>query len=47
MIMAVDFDGTCVTHEYPAIGRNIGAMPVLKWWIEQRNDIILLGIQIL
>lgn len=29
-IIAVDFDGTCVTHEYPAIGRNIDAAPVLK-----------------
>lgn len=29
-IIAVDFDGTCVTHEYPAVGREIGAAPVLK-----------------
>lgn len=29
-IVAVDFDGTCVTHEYPRVGRDIGAAPVLK-----------------
>lgn len=30
MFIAVDFDGTCVTHEYPDIGKNIGAVDVLK-----------------
>ena len=29
-IVAVDFDGTCVTNEYPRIGKEIGAAPVLK-----------------
>jgi hypothetical protein len=29
-VVGVDFDGTCVTHEYPKIGRDIGAVPVLK-----------------
>ena len=29
-IIAVDFDGTCVTHDYPAVGREIGAALVLK-----------------
>ena len=29
-VIAVDFDGTCVTHEYPGVGRSIGAEPVLK-----------------
>lgn len=28
--IAVDFDGTCVTHEYPDVGREIGAAPVLR-----------------
>jgi hypothetical protein len=28
-IIAVDFDGTCVTHGYPDIGKDIGAAPVL------------------
>ncbi len=30
LIIAVDFDGTCVTHEYPYMGVDIGAAPVLK-----------------
>ena len=30
MEIAIDFDGTCVTHEYPGVGREIGAAPVLK-----------------
>lgn len=30
MIVAVDFDGTCVTHEYPKVGRFIGAEGVLS-----------------
>ena len=29
-VIAIDFDGTCVTHEYPYIGSDIGAVPVLK-----------------
>jgi hypothetical protein len=28
-IIAVDFDGTCCTHEYPKVGRFIGAESVL------------------
>ena len=30
LFIAVDFDGTCVTHEYPKIGKPIGAAPVLR-----------------
>lgn len=30
MIIAVDFDGTCVTHDYPNIGKDIGSVPILK-----------------
>jgi len=30
MIIAVDFDGTCVTHEYPFLGKDVGAVPTLK-----------------
>lgn len=28
--LAIDFDGTCVTHEYPKIGADIGAVPTLR-----------------
>lgn len=41
MIIAVDFDGTCVTHEYPNIGKDIGAVPVLKELVENGHKIIL------
>ena len=31
MTIAIDFDGTCVTHEYPKIGKeNEGCVDVLK-----------------
>jgi len=30
MKIAIDFDGTVVTHEYPNIGQDIGAVPILK-----------------
>lgn len=41
MIIAVDFDGTVVTHEYPLIGRDIGAWPVLAELVNNGHDIIL------
>lgn len=41
MYIAVDFDGTCVTHEYPNVGRDIGAVPVLKKLIDAGNKLIL------
>lgn len=41
MIIAVDFDGTVVTHEYPTIGRDIGAVPVLKRIVAKGHNIIL------
>ena len=41
MIIAVDFDGTCVTHEFPEVGRDIGAVPVLKGLVEKGHKIIL------
>jgi len=30
MIIAIDFDGTCVTHDFPNVGKDINAVPVLK-----------------
>jgi predicted kinase len=41
MIIAIDFDGTCVTHEYPKMGRDIGAVPVLKRLVEAGHHLIL------
>jgi predicted mannosyl-3-phosphoglycerate phosphatase (HAD superfamily) len=40
-VIAVDFDGTCVTHEYPHIGKDIGAVPVLKSFVEAGHRLIL------
>ena len=41
LIICVDFDGTCVTHEYPNIGKEIGATEVLKEIINKGHKIIL------
>lgn len=41
MIIAIDFDGTCVTHEFPNIGEDIGAVPVLKELVEKGHKLIL------
>ena len=41
LIIAVDFDGTCVTHEYPKVGRDIGAAEVLKELMAQGHKLIL------
>jgi hypothetical protein len=39
-IIAVDFDGTVCTHEYPLIGKDIGAVPVIKR-LAENNRLIL------
>lgn len=41
MYIAVDFDGTCVSHEYPSVGKDIGAVPVLKKLTENGHKLIL------
>jgi hypothetical protein len=41
MIIGIDFDGTCVTHSYPLIGDDIGAVPVLKALVEEGHSLIL------
>jgi hypothetical protein len=40
MYIAVDFDGTCVTHAFPHIGKEIGAAPVLRY-LAQKHKLIL------
>ena len=42
MTIAIDFDGTCVTHEYPEIGRDLGATTTLKTLVDNGHRIILL-----
>lgn len=41
MVIAVDFDGTCVTHAYPEMGKPIGAEYVLKALVDAGHKIIL------
>lgn len=41
MIIAIDFDGTCVTHEFPNVGKDIGAVPVLKKLSDAGHKLIL------
>lgn len=40
-IIAIDFDGTCVTHDYPNIGKDIGAIPVLQQLVYHGHQLIL------
>lgn len=41
MIIGVDFDGTCVYHDFPRIGADIGAAPVIKELIDNGHEIVL------
>ena len=41
MIIGIDFDGSVVTHEFPKVGKDIGAEPVLKKLIENGHKLIL------
>ena len=36
-IIAIDFDGTVVTHAYPHMGMDAGAVPVLKELVAADN----------
>lgn len=41
MTINIDFDGTCVTHEFPNIGKSIGAERVLKRLVDNGHHLIL------
>lgn len=41
MEICVDFDGTCVTHAYPYVGKDIGAVDVLKELVSKGHKLIL------
>ncbi len=41
MIIAIDFDGTCVSHDFPNVGKDIGAVPVLKELVKKGHKLIL------
>ena len=40
-IIAVDFDGTCVGHDFPRIGPDIGAVRVLRRLVEAGHSLVL------
>ncbi len=41
MTIAIDFDGTCITNDFPEKGKDIGAVPVLKKMLEAGHNLIL------
>lgn len=41
MYIGIDFDGTCVTHEFPLMGSSIGAETVLKELVQHGHKLIL------
>ena len=41
MDIVIDFDGTCVTHEFPEVGKDIGATPILKQLVVKGHRLIL------
>ena len=41
MDICIDFDGTCVTHDFPRIGKDIGAVPVLKKIVAAGHHLVL------
>jgi hypothetical protein len=41
MVICVDFDGTCVTHEFPKVGKDIGAANVLKRLVQNGHLLVL------
>jgi len=41
LTIAVDFDGTVVTHDFPRVGQDIGAVLVLKALVEAGHKLVL------
>lgn len=41
MIIAIDFDGTCVTHEFPKVGKDINSVPTLKKIVNKGHQLVL------
>ena len=43
LVIAVDFNGTCVTYCYPeGTGEDIGAVPVLKRLLAEGHQLVLM-----
>ena len=45
LIFLIDFDGTVVTHSFPDIGKDVGAVPVLKDLLDNDHKLILYTIR--
>lgn len=45
MIIGIDFDGTCVSHEFPVVGKNIGSVPVLKELVANGHQLVLFTVR--
>ena len=45
MVIAVDFDGTCVTHDFPNTGIDIGAEIVIDYLINNGCNIICISMR--
>lgn len=41
MTFLIDFDGTCTTHDFPRVGKDIGAQRVLKRMVDNGHKLIL------
>lgn len=42
MKIAIDFDGTCVEHAFPYVGKDVpGAVASLKWLVSQGHELTL------
>ena len=41
LVVGLDFDGSCLTHSYPNMGKDIGAIPVLKRLVENGHQLML------
>ena len=41
MDILIDFDGTCVAHEFPKVGKDIGAVPVLNCRVQANSFIAI------
>lgn len=41
LYICVDFDGTCITHDYPKIGKEVGAAKILRALVAKGHMLIL------
>lgn len=46
MIIAIDFDGTVVSNEFPFVGKDIGAIPILKELVKNGHKLILYTLRV-